>query len=444
MKKYIYIFLFALLFTACADEERAFSESSGTRTAKYVDECYALLQSSEQGWKMTYCPDAGSYGDYHFLMKFKADNRVEMISEFSDEVVTSSYRIDISQAPMLVFDTYNYIHELSKPNNNPPYGLSGDFEFVIKNTSNNVLELAGRKKNTPLLLEKASEQDWDDIGKMYLIQENIQLHTMGKIKEIWVVKVNGQDIAGSLVVDPLKRTCTITCGSVVVTGIYTLTLDEIKFNKELTMEVNGTTIRFNGLKFQEGATPADRTFTSNDADASLVFSIDTEIVLGYEDFLGDYTFRYAISNTATTQTRSLDVTLVAEETGKTYRLEGLLADNSPGKLIVNFVSSNGTISMLGQVMHIYPDTKYDFWLLPYSYPINGNYTSRTTTYGLISKEIEIIDGKLKFKMLDNGLWVGYGGVAGFLLRNYEGSTNRGNVNGKDGQPFYFFPVFEQK
>ncbi|MDR2805856.1 MAG: DUF4302 domain-containing protein [Dysgonamonadaceae bacterium] len=443
MKSYIYLFLFAFLFTACSEEDRIFSEASGTRTAKYVDECYSLLQSSEQGWKMTYCPDAASYGDYHFLMKFKADNRVEMLSEFSDEAITSSYRIDMSQGPILVFDTYNYIHELSKPNNNPPYGLSGDFEFVIKNTSENAIELAGRKKNIPVRLEKATEQDWDDMGKMYFIQDNIKLHTEGKTKEIWVVEVNGKNVKGSLVADPLKRTCTITCGSVVVAGIYTLTPNEVKFNKEIALEVEGTTIRFDGLKFQAGATLADRKFISNDANASLVFSIDTEIVLGYNDFLGDYIFRYAISNTATTQTRSLDVTLLAEETGKTYRLEGLLADNSPGKLIVNF-NSNGTISMLGQVMYVYPDTKYDFWLLPYSYPINGNYTSRTTTYGLVSKEIEVIDGKLKFKMLDNELWVGYGGVAGFLLRNYEGSTNRGNVNGKDAQPFYFFPVFEQK
>jgi hypothetical protein len=443
MKNYIYLFIFVFLFMACSDEDRIFSEASGTRSAQYLEECYSILQSSDQGWKMVYYPDTSSYGGYNFIMKFYDGNRVEMLSEFGSEIINSSYRIDMSQGPMLVFDTYTYIHELSKPDNNPPNGLTGDFEFVIQDKSEDRLELVGRKKNEKVLLERATEQDWVNIVGMHNIQNNIKLNVNGREREIWVVKMDGVDVSGSLEVDPLKHIYTIVCGTSETSGTYTLFPGELKFKGQDTIIVNNTAILFDGLKFQAGATPTDRKFISNDANGTLIFAIGTEILLFYEDFLGDYTFRYSTSNSTTTQTRSIDITLIAEEVGKTYRLEGLLADNSPGKLIVNY-NTNGTISLLGQIMYVYPDTKYDFWFLPYSSPINGNYTSRNTTYGMVSTDITFTEGKLKFKMVDNGLWSGYGGVAGFMLRNYEGSTNKGNVNGKDGQPSYFYPIFEMK
>ncbi|MDR0542508.1 MAG: DUF4302 domain-containing protein [Dysgonamonadaceae bacterium] len=450
MKKYLYLILCASLFAACSsDDDRIFSESSAIRANEYVSECNSILKASAQGWKMVYTPDTTwvNSGSYTFLMKFQDNNRVSMASEFSDEILTSSYRIDMSQSAMLVFDTYNYIHELAYPNNNPPYGLNGDFEFLIQNKTDHSLDLIGRKKRVNLVLEKAVEQDWTDIVKQSEIQKNIELKVSGRTKEIWAVKYKGADIKkGSLKVDPIKHTYTIVSDSASVTGTYSITPDGLSFNKSVSLKVTGDeVISFNGLKYQAGETPADRKFVSNDAAGSLVFGIKTETVYLYQDYLGTYTLRYATSNAATARNRSLEVTLVAEQPGSTYRLEGLLADDSPGKIYLNY-SASGNISLLGQVMYVYPDTKYDFWLLPYSYPINGNYTSRSTTYGVVSSAIEMSpEGKLSFDMVDNGLWQGYGGVAGFILRNYNGSTNAGNVNGgKDGQYAYFFLRFEMK
>ncbi|GHV56081.1 hypothetical protein FACS1894182_01920 [Bacteroidia bacterium] len=132
MKKYLYLILCASLFAACSsDDDRIFSESSAVRGDKFVAECNSILKASAQGWKMVYAPDTTltNSGTYTFLMKFRDNNRVEMASEFAKEVLTSSYRVDMSQSAMLVFDTQNYIHELAYANNNPPYGLTGDFEF---------------------------------------------------------------------------------------------------------------------------------------------------------------------------------------------------------------------------------------------------------------------------------------------------------------------------
>ncbi|GHV56084.1 hypothetical protein FACS1894182_01930 [Bacteroidia bacterium] len=318
--------------------------------------------------------------------------------------------------------------------------------FFIQEKTDDALQLIGRKKGVNIVLTKATEQDWADLAKQQEIQENVGLKVLGRTKESWAVKYKGADIKkGLLKVDAFKHIYTLTTDLATVTGTYVLTPNGLKFDKELSVKVTGDEIvTLSGLIYKIGATVSDRTFVSNDANGSLVFGIKLEMVYFYEDYLGTYTLRYATSNTATTRNRSIEISLVAERQGSTYRLEGLLADGSPGKIYLNY-NANGNISLLGQVMYVYPDTKYDFWLLPYSYPVNGNYTNRSTTCGVVSNNIEMSpNGKMSFDMVDNELWIGYGGVAGFILRNYNGSTNAGNVNGKDGQYAYYFLRFEMK
>jgi hypothetical protein len=191
------------------------------------------------------------------------------------------------------------------------------------------------------------------------------------------------------------------------------------------------------------------TVAVQDQNGTTLFTQDVNVTQGknylvYEDYLGTYTMNYSITNASNVSTRSLTVTLSIKDEGQTYRLDGILADGSPGELLVRY-NSNGMVSILGQIMYVYPDTQYDFWFLPYSQtaPNGSNYTSRSTTIGMISTDIDLSNGGLKFKMVDNGVWGSYV-VAGFLLRNYDGSTSKGNVNGKDGQAFYFYPVFEKQ
>jgi hypothetical protein len=329
---------------------------------------------------------------------------------------------------------------LTYPNNNPPNGMSGDFEFIIQNRTDDKLELIGRKKRVRLELVKATDQDWTNLAKQSEIQSNIALKVEGRTKEKWVIALNGAPVQGALAADPLQHTFTITIGATNYTATYAITPDGLVFGKPVALKIGSETVTLNGLSYQSGATDVDRKFIS--ADGSLVFGIETETLYLYEDFIGTYTLRYATSNTATTRTRSATVTVVEEQRGSTYTLNGILADDSPGKLIMRY-NANGTVSLLGQIMHVYPDTKYDFWWLPYSKPDNGNFTSRTTTYGQVSVEIEMsADEKLSYNMVDNGVWTSYGGTAGFILRNYNGSTSAGNVNGKDGQYAYFFLRFE--
>jgi hypothetical protein len=177
-----------------------------------------------------------------------------------------------------------------------------------------------------------------------------------------------------------------------------------------------------------------------------IFTYDINVTqeknyLLYEDFLGTYTMYYSITNTSSVSTQSLPVTLsVKSATDKTYYLEGILTDEFAqyGNITVKY-NSDGTLSILGQIMFKYLSTTWDTWWLPYS---EDSYVSRTTTYGMVSSNIELSNGILTFKMTDNGVWTRK--TAGFNIRVYDNSTNMGVINGKDGQSYYFYPSFEKQ
>ena len=175
----------------------------------------------------------------------------------------------------------------------------------------------------------------------------------------------------------------------------------------------------------------------------------------YYALLGDYTMSYATSNVPpANRTRTATVTLVEGTPGATYYLKGILSndDEALGNIIVNLnnKSTGLELEICGQIICLRAGTNYDFWLLPYSQPVNGgNYVTRSTTVGIASMTLEETDdGKISFTMQDNGVWPAGSGpdylCAGFILRNYEGSASMGNINGKDGQANYFYPMFEKQ
>ncbi|MDR0754759.1 MAG: hypothetical protein LBF04_05150 [Prevotellaceae bacterium] len=229
----------------------------------------------------------------------------------------------------------------------------------------------------------------------------------------------------------------------------TLVIDTV-YDSWLTASIDG-----NEIVLQVTANPSmDNTQSSTvtlavqNETGTILFTYNLNITQGknylnYEDYLGTYTMNYAITNANSTPTRSLTVTLsVKSEADQTYYLEGILTDALAqyGNITVKY-NADGTLSLLGQIIFPYPiNTAYDTWWLPYS---EDSYISRTTTYGMISANTDLSNGGLKFTMIDNGVWVTRK-TAGFMIRNYSGSTNMGNIAGQDGQPYYFYPSFEKQ
>ena len=173
--------------------------------------------------------------------------------------------------------------------------------------------------------------------------------------------------------------------------------------------------------------------------------VQNSYIPSYSEFLGTYTMRYATSNAEPpNRTRTATVVLAQATDGITYYLKGVLApaDEALGNIIVQYSATRG-IEFLGQIIFVRSGTNYDFWWNPYSKVVSGsNYVSRDTSVGMVSAEYNV-SGNLTFSMVDNGAWGSYV-VAGMLLRNYNGSTSMGNVNGADGQAFVFYPIFEKQ
>ncbi|KAA6331599.1 hypothetical protein EZS27_019809 [termite gut metagenome] len=273
MKNYRYLFLFAFLLVACSEEQPIFEEFSGVRLSEYIIKSNATLQSAPNGWKMTYYPDESKYGGYHFLFKFKENNRVDIASE-SGDFQESSYRIDFSQGPMLVFDSYNYIHDLANPNDSKGAkgtGLSGDYEFIIQNTTEDLLQLTGRKKGVNIRLEQATEQDENDLA---VIRDLLQCFRLQE-NESWIFSVNNKEMAGSIVIDEFKHLYTINYGTSgdKLSGSYLMTLNEMKFDKPVSVEIDGMQIDFDGLRIRK----EPRIIASNDSWNTLALTIKTKL-----------------------------------------------------------------------------------------------------------------------------------------------------------------------
>ena len=172
-------------------------------------------------------------------------------------------------------------------------------------------------------------------------------------------------------------------------------------------------------------------------------------IFAYEDLLGSYTMRFTNGSAQPpNRTRSLTVNLEQATQGKTYYLKGILteADEALGNIIVNYDQTKG-IKILGHLLFVRPETNYDCQWLVFGLNTTGGLISAigsNTSLGLEgSPEFNFSSGTFSFTMVDNGAWAPSQSI-GFRARNYVGTTSQGDVNGRDGQPSYFFPLFEKK
>jgi hypothetical protein len=174
MNRYIkYCFLPLLALAACKKNTRVFEESPDVRVEKTLTAFQQVLVGAENGWKATVYPKNGK--GFSFWMKFDANNRVTMISDFNTTTATtaktSSYRLKALEQPSLLFDTYNYIHLPADPSGSisggsNATGLASDFEFMLleglidslKNNSGvvNQMSLLGRFNGVGINMYRAT------------------------------------------------------------------------------------------------------------------------------------------------------------------------------------------------------------------------------------------------------------------------------------------------
>ncbi len=154
-------------FAGCRKEDDpVFPESADERLNKTLAAYQTALAGSPSGWNAELVTRNGISYKFHF--SFNNANRVQMYSDFdltsATERKESSYRLKALQQPVLMFDTYSYIHYLSDPADSVAggpagEGLESDFEFRFDQMAGDSITLVGRFRNAKLVLRKASAQD---------------------------------------------------------------------------------------------------------------------------------------------------------------------------------------------------------------------------------------------------------------------------------------------
>lgn len=191
MKKNLPILLILLVLNACKKDfdETVFGESTDQRLTKTLDSLQARLVNAPGGWNAFLTTGTGITTGFYF--RFNAGNRVVMVNpDVTNGTVPkeSSYRLKALQQPVLMFDTYSYLHIFADPNGSVNGGTNGvglrsDFEFAYDPSASNKdsIVLRGRMHDSKMVLRPAVEEDavavannqfsglvFDSLSKSYL------------------------------------------------------------------------------------------------------------------------------------------------------------------------------------------------------------------------------------------------------------------------------------
>lgn len=172
MKKIYYLFCLVavMMASACTHEEEDLFDSSSADRADAAIKAYTdVLTGAENGWLMEYYPEMQQkYGGYNTLVKFEKDGKVTVSSDVyaATDAATSLYSVKQSAGVMLSFDTYNEIfHFYSDPEDpsglgGPGYGMEGDYDFLILESTPEKVVLKGKKSGNVAVMTPITES-WE-------------------------------------------------------------------------------------------------------------------------------------------------------------------------------------------------------------------------------------------------------------------------------------------
>ena len=184
MKKAITIMMTSLvvLLTRCTvTTDYLFDELSTHRITQYVEACDNALKGWDEGWKMVYYPDTSQYGAYTFLLDFNGNGRVKMAWDGDKDTTESAYNFSTAQGPLLVFTTYSLLHKLADPDPNVfggaiGMGFEGEYEFIIREVTDERVDLVTRKSKRPVSLVKATREDWERLDENRAIVSRFEVN----------------------------------------------------------------------------------------------------------------------------------------------------------------------------------------------------------------------------------------------------------------------------
>ena len=278
MKKVFIYIMFAvvgLTLQSCLhDNDEVFELSAAERIDAVLNETESLLEGAQYGWALHYyLGEEYAYGGITYAITFKDGKATfRSIGEYetgSTEhlALTSTYKLNRDQGPVLIFDTYNdLLHYYADPAGGPTDvdGAQADFNFVIMNISEdkNTIKLQGKRWGNNMTLERLTKPAEEYLAAAEDVAAGFA--SVGALKYVdgsftakfylsdgsFTVKYTGEDGAAEALTVP-----------------FTYTDKGLLFNEPI--ELNGNTIE--GVQYAEDA----ETFALNDSkNQSLSVSYD--------------------------------------------------------------------------------------------------------------------------------------------------------------------------
>lgn len=177
--KYLALLSLLTIFTSCSlEEENIFGDTAAVRMDKALSSFRETLYSSENGWIMEYFPTDTTEG-YTIWMKFNASTKVDLMAQnrwTNNQLLSDSCVFDLlgDNGPVLSFPVAgNFItpggtrvgifHIFALPQDPlgnssalNGYGLAGDYEFIMMNVKEDLIQLKGKKRSTRIQLKRLS------------------------------------------------------------------------------------------------------------------------------------------------------------------------------------------------------------------------------------------------------------------------------------------------
>ena len=191
MRKILYTLLIIWAFASCADKDSLIYDQKPEERVEVVLENYrTILKGAPNGWLLAL--NTSLAGGFNHWVKFTGNNTCEMLSDAdanatcfgnsSTDVKESSWRVKLSNTPVLVFDTFNYIHMLADPSAkyggvmSEGYLTDFEFTFVNYNEQTKTFELLGKQNKAKAYLIAVSEEQEEAIkaGGLKTMSENFK------------------------------------------------------------------------------------------------------------------------------------------------------------------------------------------------------------------------------------------------------------------------------
>lgn len=403
MKRILYTFisLALLAIPSCQTfEPDVFEQSSAVRLNAFLEDIRETLKTEQYGWTLDYFPGS-AYSGTTFTLEF-TDQKVTARHE-SDPAVseTSAYNLKTDDGAVLSFDTYNSIlHQYATPSSRLYQAKGGDFEFEIRSFDKDAktISLIGKRSRNTCTLRPLTKPAANYLKGIAALESSLTVAAAA-------ATLGGKEIEAFL--DSGTRSMTIgekgASGDSLQTIRYVLTETSLRFMKPFTVE--------------------DKTFDEwvfNKADTTLVGG-DIKFIkffppgyISYEDFLGKFTMTYGGGR------GSFPVTLVEDEAGRTFKMEGLSTFFQP---VLGYNGGRGRLTWTKQT--IGGSGSLEYILAPWD--SDAGYLTWTEGVGMVGacSDNSVEDYVVEFT--DNGVWESYK-VSGWLVWSMSGDTSAGAVN----------------